>query len=407
MSISGITSGYLVGYKTKRTTRAISEKGFDNTTIKGADDLIAKKSVGITQQASVMDIYNSMSRFAGSISKAEETKSISLQSKTTGDIVENERYTISLSNDISGYYRIHDKQLNKYYTIDPARTSLQTDVNTGKDYLIQSDNWGGLTDAIQMTSSLHSALKEFMGVEEISSGQLNDKYVVYKDKFSGIETMTVKGNEGSVSVMMISGKDDEKQIQELADIYREKYPNLVPSDESARALAMLEVIGHTVRTENGIMMVTSNGINYMDENDTSKSWAIIYSMNGTDVYKEIMKAIQENAVEGGIENVSGWEDWFKGNGYDYERVLSDEELEQAANQESETKTDIIVKPDGSRVLVVTMSIGGMETTMSLEISKPTEAPNENSKQDTENNMPSADAETNTVSDEMSNISTET
>ncbi|MCM1128260.1 MAG: hypothetical protein NC429_17555 [Lachnospiraceae bacterium] len=407
MSVSGITSGYLMGYRAKRTTRAISEKGFDNTTIKGADDLIAKKRVGITQQASVMDIYNSMGRFAGSISKVEETKSISLQSKTTGDIVENDRYIISLSNDISECYRIHDKQLNKYYTIDPARTSLQTDVNTGKDYLIQSDNWGGLTDAIQMTSSLHSALKEFMGVEEISSGQLNDKYVVYKDKFSGIETMTVKGNEGSVSVMMIGGKDDEKQIQELADIYREKYPNLVPSDESARALAMLEVIGHTVRTEKGIMMVTSNGINYMDENDTSKSWAIIYSMNGTDVYKEIIKAIQENAVEGGIENVSGWEDWFKGNGYDYERVLSDEELEQAANQESETKTDIIVKPDGSRVLVVTMNIGGMETTMSLEISKPTEAPNENSKQDTENNMPSADAETNTVSDEMSNISTET
>ena len=56
--------------------------------------------------------------------------------------------------------------------------------------------------------------------------------------------------------------------------------------------------------------------------------------------------------------------------------------------------------------VMTMSIGGMETAMSLEISKPTEAPNEISKQDTDNNMPSADAEMDTVSDEMSNISTE-
>ena len=55
-------------------------------------------------------------------------------------------------------------------------------------------------------------------------------------------------------------------------------------------------------------------------------------------------------------------------------------------RESETKTEIIAKPDGSRVLVMTMSIGGMETTMSLEISKPTEAPNENSEQDTDNNM---------------------
>ena len=84
----------------------------------------------------------------------------------------------------------------------------------------------------------------------------------------------------------------------------------------------------------------------------------------------------------------------------------DEELEQADKQESESKTDIIVKPDGSRVLVMTMSIGGMETTMSLEISKPTKAPNENSEHDTDNNMPSDDTGMDTVSDEMSNISTE-
>ncbi len=83
--------------------------------------------------------------------------------------------------------------------------------------------------------------------------------------------------------------------------------------------------------------------------------------------------------------------------------VSDEELEQVDKQESESKTEIIVKPDGSRVLVMTMSIGGMETTMSLEISKPTEAPTENAKQDT-NNMPMA--ENDTVSDEMSNISSE-
>ncbi len=80
--------------------------------------------------------------------------------------------------------------------------------------------------------------------------------------------------------------------------------------------------------------------------------------------------------------------------------VSDEELEQVDKQESESKTEIIVKPDGSRVLVMTMSIGGMETTMSLEISKPTEAPTENAKQDT-NNTPMA--ENDTVSDEMSNI----
>ena len=86
-----------------------------------------------------------------------------------------------------------------------------------------------------------------------------------------------------------------------------------------------------------------------------------------------------------------------------EEDVSDEELKQEDKQESESKTEIIVKPDGSRVLVMTMSIGGMETTMSLEISKPTEAPNENSEHDT-NNTPTA--ENDTVSNEMSNVSSE-
>ncbi len=53
-------------------------------------------------------------------------------------------------------------------------------------------------------------------------------------------------------------------------------------------------------------------------------------------------------------------------------------------EESKTDTDIIVKPDGSRVLVVTMKIGGMETTMSLEISKPTTMQNDDSGQHTDN-----------------------
>jgi len=44
--------------------------------------------------------------------------------------------------------------------------------------------------------------------------------------------------------------------------------------------------------------------------------------------------------------------------------------------DTSSKTNIIVKPDGSRVLVVTMNIGGMETNMSLQISGPTDMQND-------------------------------
>ena len=51
--------------------------------------------------------------------------------------------------------------------------------------------------------------------------------------------------------------------------------------------------------------------------------------------------------------------------------------QKETQEDSETDTEIIVKPDGSRVLVVTMNVGGTETSMTLEISKPTALPNGN------------------------------
>ncbi len=55
-------------------------------------------------------------------------------------------------------------------------------------------------------------------------------------------------------------------------------------------------------------------------------------------------------------------------------VQRQEVKEKKKDQETEqpkTESQIIVKSDGSRVLVVTTNAGGMQTTMSLEICKPT------------------------------------
>lgn len=69
----------------------------------------------------------------------------------------------------------------------------------------------------------------------------------------------------------------------------------------------------------------------------------------------------------------------------YEKML-EEYSASKESQEGGTNTNIIVKPDGSRILVVTTNIGGMETTMSLEISGPTEFPNEQMADDAETNQ---------------------
>lgn len=69
---------------------------------------------------------------------------------------------------------------------------------------------------------------------------------------------------------------------------------------------------------------------------------------------------------------------------DIKETIIDEKTTYKNKKEAKTDTEIIVKPDGSRVLIVTTDIGGMKTTMSLEISKPTDMPNESNQENNDN-----------------------
>jgi hypothetical protein len=50
--------------------------------------------------------------------------------------------------------------------------------------------------------------------------------------------------------------------------------------------------------------------------------------------------------------------------------IKKENGDKSSDTKSETNSDIVTKPDGSRVLVMTTQIGGMETSVSVELSKP-------------------------------------
>ncbi len=392
MSISGIgsTNSYIYKNIYRNNNRNKGTALFDRV-----GTTTALNSRGESKQSSSFsanDAYNSVAMNGMFRSEIGE---LYLQSFNSGDAntnllaqangelqkVENERYVIDVTDKIEGNWCIYDKKSNESFAFYPMNTSIQTDENTGKDYIVTCYPWGGLRNVKYADDALIEGIKKFIHADDIAKSVLNDKYSIEVHAYTGIECLKVKGQEGNGSWLMMSGEQQQlDKLQELAELYKEKYPNIVDDDNIAlKFYAEGEAAGNVVRTGNGIMIIACNGISYMDNNDPSKNWCFIYSENDTNIYKEIMQAIIEGSIKGGIESVSGWEEWFKEKRHNYERVLSDEELEQADRQESETKTEIIAKPDGSRVLVLTMSIGGMETTMSLEISKPTEVPNENSK----------------------------
>ncbi len=55
-----------------------------------------------------------------------------------------------------------------------------------------------------------------------------------------------------------------------------------------------------------------------------------------------------------------------------EVTKSETDKKMETDKKTETDSNIIVKPDGSRVIVVTTKIGNFESTMSIELSGPNE-----------------------------------
>ena len=303
---------------------------------------------------STYDAYSLMKNLSSKFS----ANNLTTDSRKAVQKVDTKRYSIESSSEIVGYWQIYDKMLNSSFVFNPNTTTIQTDHNTDKNYIVSKDPFGGLMDVISADSELIGALEQFLDVDSIPTVSLNENYTVDVNEFTGIECLKVKGNEGGGSWVLINNEQQKEKLRELADLYKEKYPSLIKSDGVAMGLAEAEVAGLVVRTENGIMVVACNGLSYMDNAEPSKSWNIRYSINDTNMYTEIINAMSDGYITGSdIEEVSKWEKYFKEKGLDFERTLSDEELDVfIGKQESRSNANIMIKSDDSKVVVATLNI---------------------------------------------------
>lgn len=341
MSINGIGNADSFLYKNvdKGSRRKTGAASFDRVRMAATSN--SRGALGRSSGFSVNDAYNSMrmhgrckSEIGEQYLKSSAPSKLNLLAQSKGEIqkVENERYVIDASDKIEGNWCIYDKESNESFAFYPISTSIQTDENTGKDYIVSCYPWGGLRNVKYADKALIEGIKTFMQTDHIEKSDLNAKYSITVHAYTGIECLKVKGQEENGSWLMMSGnKQQLDKLQELADLYQEKYPNLVNDDGLAMGLATAEAAGQIKRTENGFMIISCNGIQYMDNNDQSKGWGFMFSENDTDIYNEIMQAIIEGSIKGGLESVSGWEEWFEEKGHIYERIFSDEELAADVN----------------------------------------------------------------------------
>lgn len=83
-------------------------------------------------------------------------------------------------------------------------------------------------------------------------------------------------------------------------------------------------------------------------------------MDNREVYEDTCKNILKSGKSKDLEQEQFWQGVFQ--------ILDKGSEQQAAKTESTTDSKVVVKADGSRVLMITINVNGMKMTMSLEIS---------------------------------------
>lgn len=129
--------------------------------------------------------------------------------------------------------------------------------------------------------------------------------VVKRDPKTGLNYLSIKGNEAQgVSVIITSDKDIET-LNKLADEFQ-KYP--VSSQRFTAGLyALLEISGNLKREKDGFTFLTPNGVTYIPyDGDSSKAWEI--DMPGS-CYATARKCL---AAENDCADISTWTKNLKG-----------------------------------------------------------------------------------------------
>ena len=285
-----------------------------------------------------LSAYDAYSCMKASIRGGAVSESLGAQACTELEKVENEKYAVSVykKDGIKNHWSIYDKTSDKYYRFDPQNTTVQVDSETGKRYLVQEDRLGGLMNACGMNAFLENTLKEFMGVDEIKGSCINERFDITINQYTGIASIRKKGAEGNGACMIVDGEEQARKLEELANIYMEKYPSLMTSKEMAMTYAELEIAGYAFRDENGILTIGIGGMGYMNEKEPDKGWGILYSGFDSSIYSKIVGAFSEGAItQGEVGIIEKWEEWLEKKGVEFKASTIKWDMEKALERKAD------------------------------------------------------------------------
>lgn len=306
----GVDNRYLSNYNNLKPNQG-SDK-WTNTLSQTIDkDTSNDFDVNNAKKSTVMDSYLALSGSSINTLKQMYTE------------YKSENYRIVPDNEAE-CFDIYNKDGERLGVFSYSDIKIRQDATTGKQFLI-SEHGTMSYDALVLDSELKEALQNVMNKESLDVEEMQE-FTLKTHSGTGIQYLVKNGEEGRGGKVLLQNEADRKRYEELAEMYFNKYPNLIESREEGFIWADLEIKGMAQRTDQGIISMNTDGMSYSDNENYKNNWNVLFSGS---MYEMLYEWFQNN--KDGMEEIhkfSSWQKVFDKMGGKYERVWSKEELEQ-------------------------------------------------------------------------------
>lgn len=221
-------------------------------------------------------------------------------------------------------FDIYNKDGERLGVFSYSDMKIRQDSTTGKQLLI-SEHGTMSYDALVLDEELKEALQNVTNKEALEVEAL-EGFTLKTHSGTGMQYLVNHGEEGRGGKVLLQNETDRKRYEELAEMYFNKYPNLIESKEEGYIWADLEIKGMAKPTDQGIISLRADGMSYSDNEHYKNNWNVLFSGSMYEMLYEWFQNNKDNMEE--IHKFSTWQKVFDKIGGKYERVWSKEELEQ-------------------------------------------------------------------------------
>lgn len=194
--------------------------------------------------------------------------------------MDTEGYKIELANGLEGVqaYVITDKKQGRCLYIREDELSIQKDTNTGCEFVINMEQ--PFCELMVVNDELKGLLQNVASKRgfKLDETPLKGGLTVNNDIKTGLQYLTIKGQEWKGVCVLINSEEDRDTLDNLTNEYM-KYP-VTQQKMTANLCALLEIGGTLRRGKEGFVYITENGLTYIPyDGDPKKAWEIEMSEN--------------------------------------------------------------------------------------------------------------------------------